>query len=176
MTLGGRAAEQIIFGKISTGALSDLERITKLAYSMVTMYGMNDKIGNVSFYDSKQSDYSFNKPYSEATSSFIDQEVKRIIDHAYLRTITLLKDKQDQLEKIAQALLLKEILFQSDLTDLIGARPFEKATHYHEFTTSTGQYLAKPDVDTIKESEAKEQAEKIENEKAKAPEAQPENL
>ena len=176
MTLGGRAAEQIIFGKISTGALSDLERITKLAYSMVTMYGMNDKIGNVSFYDSKQSDYSFNKPYSEATSAIIDQEVKRIIDHAYMRTLTLLKDKQEQLEKIAKALLLKEILFQSDITDMIGARPFEKATHYHEFTTSTGQYLAKPDVAAVKEEEEKKQAEKTENEKATATEAQTGNL
>jgi AFG3 family protein len=143
MTLGGRAAEQLIFGKISTGALSDLERITKLAYSMVTMYGMNEKIGNVSFYDSKQSEYAFNKPYSEATSSIIDQEVKRIIDISYQRTLALLHDKRDAVEKIAKALLEKEILFQSDLTELIGPRPFEKATHYQEFTTSTGQYEVK---------------------------------
>ena len=144
MTLGGRAAEQLVFGRISTGALSDLERITKLAYSMVTIYGMNEKIGNVSFYDSKQSEYSFNKPYSDATSQIIDQEVKRIIDHAYARTLALLSEKREALEKIAQALLTKEIIFQQDLVDLIGARPFDKATHYHEFTTSTGQYEAKP--------------------------------
>jgi len=171
MTLGGRAAEQLIFGKISTGALSDLERITKLAYSMVTVYGMNDKIGNVSFYDSKQSEYSFNKPYSEATSTIIDQEVKRIIDHAYHRTLTLLKDKQDALVKIAQALLLKEILFQSDLTEMIGPRPFEKATHYHEFTTSTGQYLAKPEPEEpLKDPENKEEepAEKTADTEAEA--------
>lgn len=143
MTLGGRAAEQLIFGKISTGALSDLERITKLAYSMVTIYGMNEKIGNVSFYDSKQSEYAFNKPYSEATAELIDQEVKRIIDHAYARTLNLLQEKRNELEIIAQELLKKEIIFQHDLVELIGPRPFEKATHYQEFTTSTGQYEVK---------------------------------
>jgi cell division protease FtsH len=143
MTLGGRAAEQLVFGKVSTGALSDLERITKTAYSMVSVYGMNDKIGNVSFYDSKQSEYSFNKPYSEATATTIDNEVKRIIDEAYQRVLRLLSEKRDSLEKIAQALLSKEILFQSDLEDLIGPRPFAKATHYQEFTTSTGQYEPK---------------------------------
>jgi cell division protease FtsH len=143
MTLSGRAAEQLIFGKISTGALSDLERITKLAYGMVTMYGMNDKIGNVSFYDSKQSEYAFNKPYSESTSTIIDQEVKKMIDLAYNRSLNLLSEKRESLEKIAQALLQKEIIFQSDLVELIGPRPFDKATHYHEFTTSTGQYEVK---------------------------------
>ena len=143
MTLGGRAAEQLVFGKVSTGALSDLERITKTAYSMVSVYGMNDKIGNVSFYDSKQSEYSFNKPYSEATATTIDQEVKRIIDVAYQRSLALLSEKRDALEKVAQALLSKEILFQSDLEALIGERPFGKATHYQEFTTSTGQYEPK---------------------------------
>ena len=145
MTLGGRAAEQLVFGKVSTGALSDLERITKTAYGMVSIYGMNDKIGNVSFYDSKQSEYSFNKPYSEATATTIDQEVRRIIDDAYQRVLHLLTDKRESLEKIAQALLSKEILFQSDLEDLIGPRPFAQATHYQEFTTSTGQYEPKPE-------------------------------
>ncbi|HRH34642.1 MAG TPA: ATP-dependent zinc metalloprotease FtsH [Catalimonadaceae bacterium] len=156
MTLGGRAAEQLIFGKISTGALSDLERITKLAYSMVTIYGMNEKIGNVSFYDSKQSEYTFNKPYSEATAELIDQEVKRIIDHAYARTLGLLKEKREALEIIARELLKKEIIFQQDLVDLIGPRPFDKATHYQEFTTSTGQYEVKK---TDQEKEADKQAE-----------------
>ncbi len=112
---------------------------------MVSIYGMNDKIGNVSFYDSKQSEYSFNKPYSEATATTIDQEVRRIIDDAYQRVLHLLTDKRDSLEKIAQALLSKEILFQSDLEDLIGPRPFAQATHYQEFTTSTGQYEPKPE-------------------------------
>lgn len=134
MTLGGRAAEEIVFGKISTGALSDLERITKMAYGMVTIYGMNDKLGNVSFYDSKQSEYSFNKPYSEATSETIDIEVRKIISGAYERSKQLLSDKRKELEIIAQELLKKEIIFQQDLETLIGKRPFDKQTTYQEFT------------------------------------------
>lgn len=135
MTLGGRAAEEIVFGKISTGALSDLERITKMAYSMVTVYGMNDKIGNVSFYDSKQSgDYNFTKPYSEFTSQTIDEEVRKIINAAFERTKTLLIEKQRELEIVAQELLEKEIIFQSDLEKLIGKRPFERLTTYEEYT------------------------------------------
>tara|TARA_Y100000766_G_scaffold25242_1_gene17418 strand:+ start:1974 stop:3986 length:2013 start_codon:yes stop_codon:yes gene_type:complete len=125
MALGGRAAEEIIFGKISTGALSDLERITKMAYSIVSVYGMNKNIGNISFFDSKQSDYNFTKPYSESTAEKIDSEVKRIVDNAYNRTKKLLTDKREQLEKIANKLLEKEILFQNDLENLIGKRPFK---------------------------------------------------
>lgn len=134
MALGGRVAEDIIFGKISTGALSDLERITKLAYSIVTVYGMNDKVGNVSFYDSKQSEYNFTKPYSEATAELIDQEVKGVIDGAYKKTKDLLLNKQEELITIAKELLEKEILFQSDLERLIGKRPFERKTTYEAFT------------------------------------------
>jgi cell division protease FtsH len=133
MALGGRAAEDIIFGKVSTGALSDLERITKLAYSMVTMYGMNDKIGNVSFYDSKQSDYAFNKPYSEETAKHIDEEVRKIVDIAYNRTKDLLTEHQEALEIIAKELLSKEILYQNDLVRLIGKRPFERETVYQAY-------------------------------------------
>ena len=125
MALGGRAAEEIIFGKISTGALSDLERITKMAYSIVSVYGMNKSIGNISFFDSKQSDYNFTKPYSESTAEKIDSEVKRIVDNAYNRTKKLLTEKREQLEKIANKLLEKEILFQNDLENLIGKRPFK---------------------------------------------------
>ncbi len=125
MALGGRAAEEIIFGKISTGALSDLERITKMAYSIVSVYGMNKNIGNLSFFDSKQSDYNFTKPYSDSTAEKIDQEVKRIIDNAYNRTKKLLTEKKEELEKIANKLLEKEILFQNDLEKLIGRRPFK---------------------------------------------------
>ena len=134
MTLGGRAAEQIMFGKISTGALSDLERITKLAYSIVSVYGMNEKVGNISFYDSKQNDYAFSKPYSEDTAKTIDEEVKKLVDGAYQRTIKLLTDKKDQLEILAKELLEKEIIFQSDLEGLIGKRPFAKQTTYQAFT------------------------------------------
>ena len=134
MALGGRAAEQLIFGKISTGALSDLERITKIAQSIVTVYGMNDAIGNISYYDSKQSEYNFNKPYSEATAERIDKEVKNIVDKAYQRTLDLLKKHGDSLEKVAQALLEKEVVFQSDLEEMLGKRPFDKETNYKTFT------------------------------------------
>ncbi len=143
MAFGGRAAEDIVFSKISTGALSDLERITKMAYSMVTIYGMNDQIGNISFYDSKQSDYNFQKPYSEATAERIDTEVKRIIDECYARTKALLSHHRQHLEVIAQELLEKEILFQSDLERLIGKRPFEKPTTYQQFTNGHGKYEKK---------------------------------
>lgn len=135
MALGGRAAEDLIFGKISTGALSDLERITKLAYSIVTVYGMNEKIGNISFYDSKQSEYSFTKPYSEATAELIDQEVKALIELAYKRTKNLLMNHKSELEIVAKELLDKEIIFQNDLERLIGKRPFDNQTTYERFTS-----------------------------------------
>jgi cell division protease FtsH len=126
MALGGRAAEEIVFGRISTGALSDLERITKMAYSMVTIYGMNKRIGNISFYDPQNPDYGFTKPYSEFTAQAIDEEVKKIIESAYERTKSLLIEKRTQLEALAAELLHKEVIFQSDLERLIGKRPFEK--------------------------------------------------
>lgn len=150
MAFGGRVAEDIVFGKISTGALSDLERITKLAYSMVTVYGMNQKIGNLSFYDSKQSEYSFNKPYSEATSERIDQEVKGIIDEMYDRTKALLSKHRQHLEVIAKELLEKEILFQADLERLIGKRPFEKLTTYQQFTNGKSEAEKKEKENEIK--------------------------
>ena len=134
MALGGRAAEEIIFGKISTGALNDLERITKMAYSIVTVYGMNKSIGNISFFDSKQSDYNFTKPYSDSTAEKIDLEVKRIVENAYERTKNLLINKKEQLEKVAKKLLEKEILFQNDIEILIGKRPFKNPTNYQSFT------------------------------------------
>ncbi|UJP65022.1 ATP-dependent zinc metalloprotease FtsH [Mongoliitalea daihaiensis] len=134
MTLGGRAAEEIVFGKISTGALSDLERVTKMAYSMVSVYGMNDIIGNVSFYDSKSTDYRMTKPYSETTAETIDSEVRKLIAAAYERTKELLGSKRAELETLAKELLEKEILFQTDLEKLIGKRPFEKETTYEAFT------------------------------------------
>jgi AFG3 family protein len=142
MALGGRAAEQLVFGRISTGALSDLERITKLAYGMVTMYGMNDKIGNVSYYDSKQSEYAFNKPYSEATAETIDLEVRKIIDGAYQRTMQMLTARRNELEIIAQELLKREIIFQSDLEELIGKRPFAKETTYQAYTNQDSPSVA----------------------------------
>lgn len=136
MTLGGRVAEDIVFNKISTGAQNDLERITKLSYAMVTIYGMNDKVGNVSFNDT-QGEYQFNKPYSEKTSEMIDIEVRNQIDLAYQRTKQLLTDKRDGLEKLAEKLLEKEILFQSDLEKILGKRPFDNRTTYDEFVNGT---------------------------------------
>lgn len=139
MAFGGRAAEEIVFGKISTGALSDLERITKMAYSMVTIYGMNKEIGNLSYYDSKASDYSFQKPYSDATAEKIDKEVKGIIDEAYERTKKLLIQHRHHLDTIAKELLEKEIIFQADLERLIGKRPFEHPTTYQKYTNGQNQ-------------------------------------
>lgn len=146
MALGGRAAEDIIFNKISTGALSDLERITKMAYGMVSIYGMNDKIGHISFYDSKAGDYSFNKPYSEATAQTIDEEVRNIVNEAYNRTKKLLLEKRDKLEIVAQQLLEKEILFQSDLEKLIGKRPFDTETTYEAFTNKVDAPMPTPSI------------------------------
>jgi len=125
MTLGGRASEEIFFSKISTGAQNDLQQITRIAYAMVTVYGMNDKVGNVSFYDPQQEN-AFTKPYSEETSKIIDQEVRKLIDEAYERTKALLREKKSQVEKLAEALLEKEVLFQSDVEALIGKRPYEE--------------------------------------------------
>lgn len=125
MTLGGRAAEEIFFGKISTGASNDLQQITKIAYSMVTVYGMNDKVGNISYYDPAQENY-FTKPYSEETGKMIDQEVRNLIDRAYTKTKALLSEKRNEVEKLAKELLVKEVLFKSDVEALIGKRPFEE--------------------------------------------------
>jgi cell division protease FtsH len=129
MALGGRVAEDIVFGRISTGAQNDLERITRMAYDMVAMYGMNDKVGNVSYHD-PQGEYGYGKPYSEKTAEMIDIEIRKFIDEAYARTKTLLLEKREQLNKIAGVLLEKEIIFQSDLLELLGKRPWdEKEPH-----------------------------------------------
>lgn len=125
MTLGGRVAEDIIFGKISTGAQNDLERITQTAYAMITLYGMNDKIGNVSF-NNQNDPYGMNKPYSNETAKLIDEEVRIMIKSAYEKTKALLTEKREELEIIAKELLKKEILFKADLEVLIGRRPFEE--------------------------------------------------
>jgi len=123
MTLGGRAAEQIFFEKVSTGAQNDLERITKLAYGMITHYGMSKKVGQISFND-PTGEYGYQRPYSEKTAELIDQEVRSMIDEAYQRTIDLLTDKKKEVEAIAMELLTKEIIFKSDIERIIGARPF----------------------------------------------------
>ncbi|MFO0321631.1 MAG: ATP-dependent zinc metalloprotease FtsH [Bacteroidota bacterium] len=124
--LGGRAAEEIIFGKISTGALSDLEKITRQAYACIVYYGLNEKIGNVSYYDSTgQSEYNFNKPYSENTARIIDEEVKKMIDVAYVRTKAILNTNKDKLTLLAEKLLEKEVIFKEDLEEIFGKRPYD---------------------------------------------------
>ena len=132
MTMGGRVAEDITFGRISTGAQNDLERITKLAYAMTAVYGMNDKVGNVSFNDSS-GESQFQKPYSDQTAQLIDEEVRVLITAVYDRTKQLLLDNQEGLIKIAEKLLEKEILFQADLEEILGKRPFSNRTTYDEF-------------------------------------------
>jgi cell division protease FtsH len=124
MTLGGRAAETIFFGKISTGASNDLQQITKMAYAMVTVYGMNDKVGNVSFYDPSQ-DNTFTKPFSEETGKMIDEEVRKLVEKAFIRTKELLTERKSEVEILAKELLKREVLFQSDVEALIGKRPYE---------------------------------------------------
>ena len=125
MTLGGRASEEIFFNKISTGASNDLQQITKMAYAMVTVYGMNDKVGNISFYDPQQENM-FTKPYSEETGKMIDQEVRKLVDDAYERTKALLTEHKEQVRILAKELLKTEVLFKSDVEALIGKRPYEE--------------------------------------------------
>ncbi|HRC89448.1 MAG TPA: ATP-dependent zinc metalloprotease FtsH, partial [Bacteroidales bacterium] len=124
--LGGRAAEQLVFGKISTGALSDLEKVTKQAYAMVTYFGMSDKLGNISFYDSTaQMEFNFTKPYSEKTAELIDEEVKVIVERSYQRAISVLKEHMDGLDKLAEILIEKEVIFSEDLERIFGKRKAE---------------------------------------------------
>lgn len=122
MTLGGRAAEEVVFGKISTGAQNDLDRVTKMAYGIVSVYGMNKNVGNVSFYD-MQNQNSFSKPYSEQTASMIDDEARKLIQGQYERAKALLREKNSELSALANQLLEKEVLLKSDVERLIGARP-----------------------------------------------------
>ncbi len=125
-TLGGRAAEKVIFNKISTGALSDLEKVTKQARAMVTVYGLNEEIGNLTYYDSSgQTDYGFSKPYSEDTAQKIDEEISKLIEEQYARAIQVLKDNKDKLTVLAERLLEKEVIFKEDLEKIFGKRPFE---------------------------------------------------
>ncbi len=125
-TLGGRAAEQTIFGNISTGALSDLERVTKQAQAMVTIYGLNDKLGNISYYDSSgQSEYSFGKPYSDQTAKMIDEEISKIIETQYQRALHILEENKDKLDALANKLLEKEVIFREDLEEIFGKRAWD---------------------------------------------------
>lgn len=126
-TMGGRAAEKITFDKISTGALSDLEKVSKQAKAMVTVYGLNDKIGNVTYYDSSgQNEYGFGKPYSEVTGRIIDEEISKLIEEQYQRAITILSENKDKLIQLADLLCEKEVIFKEDLETIFGKRPFDK--------------------------------------------------
>ena len=128
--LGGRAAEKVIFDQISTGALSDLEKVTKQARAMVTVYGLSDKIGNLTYYDSSgQNEYGFTKPYSENTAILIDKEISDIIEKQYQRAIKLLEEHKDKLIELAEVLLEKEVIFKDNLEKIFGKRPFEKEEH-----------------------------------------------
>jgi cell division protease FtsH len=135
-TLGGRAAEQVIFGKISTGALSDLEKVTKQAYAMVGIYGLNDRIGNLSYYDSS-GENQFTKPYSDVTARTMDEEVSKLVEAAYQRALHLLTENREKLEELAQLLLDKEVIFKEDLERILGVRPYiDRQTQIDEAETT----------------------------------------
>jgi cell division protease FtsH len=125
-TLGGRASEEVVFGNISTGALSDLEKVTKQSQAIVKIYGLSNKVGNVSYYDSSgQSEYNFQKPYSEKTAEMIDKEISEIIETQYLRAKEILRNNRLKLDSLAAILLEKEVIFKDDLEAILGERPFE---------------------------------------------------
>ncbi len=154
-TLGGRAAEQVIFGKISTGALNDLEKVTKQAYAMVTYYGLSKTIGNISYYDSTgQQEYSFNKPFSEKTAEAIDIEVKRIVEDAYKRALKILEENKEGLEQLAMRLLEKEVIFSDDLETVFGKRPWGITTSLLKEMES-GSVLDEDESEEESEEEAK---------------------
>ncbi|MEZ4794971.1 MAG: peptidase M41, partial [Flavobacteriaceae bacterium] len=151
-TMGGRAAEKVIFNKISTGALSDLEKVTKQARAMVTIYGLNDKVGNITYYDSSgQSDYNFSKPYSEKTAEMIDKEISVMIEEQYERAIKILEQNKDKLTELATELLEKEVIFKESLERIFGKRPFEK----QEQVPLTSKYANMPENSDL-EGEASE--------------------
>jgi cell division protease FtsH len=144
--LGGRAAELVTFGKISTGALSDLEKVTKTATAMVSIYGLNEKVGNVSYYNSQGDGYGFSKPYSDDTAKLIDDEVKNMIEEQYQRAIKLLEKNKDKLNLLADKLLEKEVIFKDDLEAVFGKRAWVEKEKPEEVK-------AKPEVELPKSPE-----------------------
>ncbi len=163
-TLGGRAAEQVIFGKISTGALNDLEKVTKQAYAMVAYYGLSDKVGNLSYYDSSgQQEYSFSKPFSEKTNEIIDKEISDMVETSYKRAIKILTDNKEGLEKLAEKLLDKEVIFSDDLEEVFGKRPWSESVFISD--KDGEQSVKKLTEKSIKNAKAK-----VERDKKKAEE------
>ncbi|KAH9491636.1 AFG3-like protein 2 [Bulinus truncatus] len=140
MMLGGRVSEQIFFKKITTGAQDDLRKVTQTAYSQVVMFGMNEKVGQLSFDMNQQGEMAFTKPYSEATAQLIDEEVRQIVNNAYQRTMDLLNKHKDHVEKVALRLLEKEKLDKDDMVELLGKRPFAEKSTYEEFVAGTGSF------------------------------------
>merc|ERR1719290_913633 len=138
MTLGGRASEQIFFQRITTGAQDDLQKVTKSAYSQITQFGMNDKVGHVSFEQPKPGEMVFDKPFSEATAQLVDEEAKKLISNAMDRTVNLLTEHKEDVIKVAERLLEKEILGRDDMIELLGPRPFAEKSTYEEFVEGTG--------------------------------------
>jgi cell division protease FtsH len=152
--LGGRAAEEIAFGKISTGALSDLEKVTKQAYAMVSIYGLNERIGNRSYYDSS-GESQFQKPYSEETARIIDEEVSKIIETAYVKAKELLSAHKDQLDQLASKLLEKEVIFKDDLIEVLGPRQWEEEAKVMD-QAATAPILEEKGAAATSETEVKE--------------------
>jgi len=138
MTLGGRAAEKIFFNRITTGAQDDLQKVTKSAYSQITQFGMNEAVGNVSFEQPQPGEMVFDKPFSEHTAQLVDEEAKKLINNAMERTMELLTEKKDLVEKVALRLLEKEVLNREDMIELLGPRPFKEKSTYEEFVEGTG--------------------------------------
>ncbi|MCM4155917.1 ATP-dependent zinc metalloprotease FtsH [Gramella sp. AN32] len=161
--LGGRAAEKVIFNKISTGALSDLEKVTKQARAMVTIYGLNDAVGNLTYYDSSgQSEYNFTKPYSERTSELIDKEISNLIELEYKRAIELLEHNKDKLTQLAEILLDKEVIFKDDLEKIFGKRPFDKDVAEEKLAKNKSKLpKSKEPTETINVSEGESDHEEI---------------
>ena len=154
-TLGGRAAEQVVFNNISTGALSDLEKVTKRAQAMVTVYGLNDKIGNISYYDSSgQSEYNFGKPYSEQTAKIIDEEISKMIETQYQRALKILTDNRDKLEALAEKLLDKEVIFREDLEEIFGKRAWEPEMPESKVNSENKEEISNSTEQEIENSEA----------------------
>jgi AFG3 family protein len=132
VALGGRISEMMFFGQASTGAQDDLVKITDIAYAQVTQFGMDKKVGNVSFPRADKNEPILSKPYSEDTARLIDHEVKKLVDHAYQRTFQLLSPKKDAVKQVAEALLEKEVLRREDLIKLLGPRPFKEDLFYEK--------------------------------------------